>query len=160
MKFNSVQLSFETFFDIIGNFSAFRPDWSEPVFPIWCIIIFSKIANLWSPLAPLLGKIEICVHWLFYIKFNSKQLLFGIFFDIIGNFCRIQPWNESIFTFWCITILSKMASLWNPPASPLQEREKYAYWLFCRKFYSGHFLSAKFVDISGIFCSVQIIDYF
>ncbi len=37
--------------------------------------------HLWSSLPPLLGQIQICFHWAFCRKFNSKQLLFEAFSD-------------------------------------------------------------------------------
>ncbi len=51
-------------------------------------VYYFKNDNSWSPLVPLLGYIEICVQWDFCRKFNSTQLLFQAFFDIIGIFMR------------------------------------------------------------------------
>ncbi len=48
-------------------------------------------SNLWSPLPPLLGYIEVCLRWVFRRKFNSAQFLFKAFFDTINNFCSVQP---------------------------------------------------------------------
>ncbi len=58
-----------------------------------------KYINLSSPVAQLLGEVDICAYWLFLTKFNSEQLLFEQFFDIIGNFDRVQPESESTFLF-------------------------------------------------------------
>ncbi len=52
---------------------------------------FSKY--LWKKL------IDICAHWFFCTKFNSQQLLFEQFFDIIDNFRSVQPESESTFPF-------------------------------------------------------------
>ncbi len=40
------------------------------------------MTNLWRPLAPLLGEIEICIYRIFCRKFNTVQLLFETFFDM------------------------------------------------------------------------------
>ncbi len=52
---------------------------------------YLKHINLWSPLAPLLEEIDMCVHYLFCRKFNAQQLLFEAFSDIIGNFGSLEP---------------------------------------------------------------------
>ncbi len=54
---------------------------------------YSLICETWQylePLAPLLWEIKICAHWVFYRKFNSQELLFEAFFDIISNFGSIE----------------------------------------------------------------------
>ncbi len=120
-----------------------------------------------EPLAPLLGGgIKIRVYWLICTKFNSGQLLFETFFDVIGNFCSIPPWSELFFSFWCIIFLSKKANFWSPLASILGEIEIRLYWRFCRQFYFVQFLFDAFFNIIGIFCSIlskksetKIIDY-
>ncbi len=58
-----------------------------------------KHINLSSPLAPLQGEIGMCIHWLFCMKLNAKQLLFKVFFDIMRIFGSVQPWSESPFPF-------------------------------------------------------------
>ncbi len=44
--------------------------------------------HLWRPLASLLWKIHICVHWVFCTKLISEQ---EAFFDIIPVFGRVEP---------------------------------------------------------------------
>ncbi len=39
------------------------------------------MANLWNPLAPLLGEIDICAHWVLWSKFDFIQFLFKAFFN-------------------------------------------------------------------------------
>ncbi len=72
-KFNSEQLSFESFFDTIGIFGSVQK-WIY--FPIPVHYKYIKNGKLWSPPVPLLGEIEICVHYVFSRKFNSQQFLF------------------------------------------------------------------------------------
>ncbi len=48
------------------------------------------MANVWSPLSPLLGEVEICIQWVFCRKFDFGQFLFKTFFDIIKSFGRNQ----------------------------------------------------------------------
>ncbi len=88
-------------------------------------ILFTGVgmANLWRSLAPLLGEIEICLHWVFCRKFNLKQLLFAAFFYIIGTFCSVPPRSDCTFPFQCI--LSKMANFWCPMALLLEEMKTY-----------------------------------
>ncbi len=58
---------------------------------------FFKNDNLWTPLAPLLGEIQLCVHWVFCRKFNSEQLLYEAFFYIIRIFCNVLPKRNALF---------------------------------------------------------------
>ncbi len=90
-KFNSQQLLFDT----MGNFDSVEPP-SESTFPVQYIITFQRWQSFEVP-SSTLGEIEVCDHWLFCTKFNSQQLLFEQFFDIIGNFCSFQPESESTF---------------------------------------------------------------
>ncbi len=55
---------------------------------------YFKHYNLWRPLAPLLGKIDICAFEFFCVKFNSEQFLFKAFFDVIGIFYRITSYTS------------------------------------------------------------------
>ncbi len=66
-----------------------------------------KHINFSSPLAPLLGEIEMCVHWLFCMKFNSQQLLFEQFFDLTCNFTYflIPMYNNILRDHFCDTRL-------------------------------------------------------
>ncbi len=89
-KFNAQQLLFELFSDIIGNFDSVEPK-IESTFLFQYNIIFLKHINFSSPLAPLSREIDMCAHWLFYTKFNSQELLFEQFFDIIFNFGVFSP---------------------------------------------------------------------
>ncbi len=105
-----------------------------------------------GPLPPLLVEIEIRVHQLSYIKFNSGQFSFETFFYIIVNFCFIQPWSEPIFS-----ILVKFFQKWqvlDPPLllpSLLGEKKILVYWLICIKFNSGQLSFKTFFDIIGKF---------
>ncbi len=64
-KFNFRQLLIEQFFDIICTFGSIQPK-TEPTFPYQRII--SKMVNLWWPVAPLLGQVEIYVQRVFLYK--------------------------------------------------------------------------------------------
>ncbi len=48
------------------------------------------MANVWSPLVPLRGEVEIYIPKVFCRKFNFGQLLFDALFDTIGTFDRNQ----------------------------------------------------------------------
>ncbi len=78
------------------------------------------------------------------VGFKSLISLVGVwgcsFFNIIGNFCSIQPRNEPtcILPFWCNTIFfKKMANLWSLLPPLLGEIEICVVRLFYIKFYSG-----------------------
>ncbi len=60
-----------------------------------------------------MGEIDKCAHGLFRTKFNSKQLLFEQFFDIIGS---VQVKNESTFPFQ-YNIISETHQPFEPPSS-------------------------------------------
>ncbi len=47
------------------------------------------------PLAPILGEKDICAHGPFCTKFNSEQLLFKSFFDVMRIFGSIEPQSVS-----------------------------------------------------------------
>ncbi len=51
-------------------------------------------------------------------KFNSQQLLFEQFFDIIGNFGSLHPKNESIFLFQCNIIFETYQYIEPPSSTP------------------------------------------
>ncbi len=82
-------------------------------FPFLCLNF--KHMNLWSPLAPLEGGIDICAQWLFCKEFNTNKLLFEWFFDVYFWQCSTK--SESTFpllhiiTFESIKILSPPAPL-------------------------------------------------
>ncbi len=66
------------------------------------ISVYYKISNvliLWSPSVALVGEIDICAHGHFCTKFNSKQLLFEPFFDVMRIFGGIEPQSESDFPY-------------------------------------------------------------
>ncbi len=81
----STKNSVETYLYLFQSWS-----WALQRFAI-CIPLnyISIMANVWWPLSPLLGDIKVCIHWVFCTKFNFRQLLFEVFFDIIGIFCSI-----------------------------------------------------------------------
>ncbi len=60
-------------------------------FPIFEHYNISKNNNLWSSLALHLGEIDVCAHWLFCKEFNTQQLLFETFLDIIHIFGSVEP---------------------------------------------------------------------
>ncbi len=62
---------------------------SESTFPFQYLINF-KLVNLWSPLAPLPGEIDLVRLRIFCRKFNFQQVLFEVFFDVIGIFGSIE----------------------------------------------------------------------
>ncbi len=51
-----------------------------------------------------------CVHYLFFMKFNIQELLFEAFSDIINNFGNIEPKTESTFPFQYILLLQRWQS--------------------------------------------------
>ncbi len=59
--------------------------------PSFSALEYFKHINLWSSLAPLLGKIDICAHWVFCRKLNSEQFLCETFFDIIDILAALSP---------------------------------------------------------------------
>ncbi len=80
---------FEAFFDMTGIFAVFGPK-ENLLFYSNTLKIF-KNGNLWRPLTPVLGKIEICAIGIFCGKFNSEQLLYEAIFDLIYSFRNILP---------------------------------------------------------------------
>ncbi len=88
-KFNSKQF-FKVFCNIIVLFAAFHP---KVNLLTHSDTLYLKNGNLWSPLAPLLREMEICFHWVFCRKSNSKQVYFNMFFDIIGIFFLVFSLN-------------------------------------------------------------------
>ncbi len=52
-----------------------------------------------SPSSTCEGDRHICARGLFCMKFNSEQLLFEAFFDVMRIFGSVQPQNESNFPF-------------------------------------------------------------
>ncbi len=60
---------------------------------------YFKDDNLWSPVSPLPGEIDICTHKPFRMKFNAQQLLLEPFFDIMRIFSSIELYSESSFPF-------------------------------------------------------------
>ncbi len=66
-------------------------------FPHSSTLKYFKNDNLWTPLAPLLGEIQLCVHWVFCRKFNSKQLLYEAFFWYNPYFLQCSAQNERLF---------------------------------------------------------------
>ncbi len=74
-------------------------------------------AQKWkTPLAPLQGETDKCVYGLFCTKFNSEQLLFEAFFDVMRIFGSFEPQSESNFLFLYIIRFQIYWSL-EPPTS-------------------------------------------
>ncbi len=63
-----------------------------------------------------------CAHSLFCTKFNSQQLLFEQFFDIISNFNNVQQENEFTFPFQHNIIFETYQSSKAPSSAPLGDR--------------------------------------
>ncbi len=61
----------------------------------FCTWQYFKDGNLWCPLAPFLGEIDIGAYWLFSIEFNA-QFLFKAFLDVMCIFGSVEPQSESI----------------------------------------------------------------
>ncbi len=109
------------------------------VFSISVHFKFQKYKSL-EPQAPLVGEIDIYIHGLFCTKFNSKQLLFEQFFDIIGNFGSIQSGKESIFLFQ-YNIIFETYQFFEPPSStPGRDRHEFVQNLILNNFYLNSFL--------------------
>ncbi len=78
------------------------------------------------PLVPLMGEIRHVRPLIFFCtKFNSQQLLFEQFFDIINNFGNIQPENESTFTFQYNIILETNQSFEPLGSTPGWDRHEH-----------------------------------
>ncbi len=60
-------------------------------FPIFEYYNTSKDDNLWRPLAPLLGEMDVCAHWLVCTEFNAQQLLFEAYLDLTYVFSSMEP---------------------------------------------------------------------
>ncbi len=88
MKFNSQQLLFEPLFNISGNFGSLQPK-NEFTFPFQYNIIFETYQSFDPPSSTPSRDRDLCPV-IFCTKFNSQQLLFEQFFDIIGNICSVQ----------------------------------------------------------------------
>ncbi len=69
-----------------------------------------------------MGEIDICAYGLFCAKFDSKQLLFEQFFDIIGNFSSVQSENEPTFPFQYSIIFETYQSFKTPSSTPGGDR--------------------------------------
>ncbi len=90
-------LLFEVFFVIIVIFCSIWSQ-SEPTFPFQYIIIFIiKITNVCSLPSSTCVGMKTCAQWAFCRKLNFMQLLFGVFFNIIGIFGSIHSKNEPTF---------------------------------------------------------------
>ncbi len=62
----------------------------------FCALIDFKHTDLRTPLAPLMGEIDVHVRELFCTKFNSEQLSFEAFFDVMRILGSVEHKNESI----------------------------------------------------------------
>ncbi len=114
-------------------------------YKIWKMEIFG------SSLAPLLKKIEICVHWVFCGKFNSEQLLLEAFFNILNPYCLQHSTIK--WTYFLIPVhnkISKMEIFGVPLAPFLGEIEISVHWVFCGKFNSEQLLFEGFFEIIHI----------
>ncbi len=76
---------------------------SSPGVELCCfsISVHYKISNvlMFRAPPPLMGEIDICSCGLLCTKFNSEQLFFKAFFDVIRIFGSTEPQSESNFLF-------------------------------------------------------------
>ncbi len=113
-----------------------------------------KHGNLWSALAPLMGKTDTGAWELFCTKFNSEQLLFETFFIVTLFLAVLNPKVNLIFHF-CTIYDFKNTDLWRPLAPFVWEMGISARELFCLKFNSKQLLFEAFFDIMRILGSVE-----
>ncbi len=132
-KFNAQQLLFEAFFNITDSFGSVEHELN--LLSHFSAIEYLKHINFWSPLAPLLGTIDMCAQGLYCTKFNSQQLLFEAFFNIIGSFGSVEPWTESTFPFQYNKIFETYQFL-ELLAPLLGAIDICNLWVFCTKFNS------------------------
>ncbi len=85
-KFNSELLLIEAFFVWCVFLAALSPKLNV----IWHFSTISYF-NLLIPLVPLREEIDICSHGLFCTKFNSEQLLFEAFLNVLRIFGSTEP---------------------------------------------------------------------
>ncbi len=118
----------------------------------FCTLQDFRYTDLWNTLAKLVGEIDICAGELFCMKFNSEQLLFEAFFDVLRIVGITEPQSESNFPFLYIIRFQMYSSL-EPSSSTLGEiciRR-----LFCTKFNSDQLLFEAFSDVMRIFGSIE-----
>ncbi len=108
MEFNSQQLLFEAFLDIMHIFGSVVAQ-SEYTLPFLYVIIFQCWQSLET--SSLLGKIDVCVHWLFCTEFHARQLLFKAFLDITRIFGNADAWSEYTLPFLFLIIFQRWHSL-------------------------------------------------
>ncbi len=134
MKFNPEQLLFEAFFDILCIFSTSLSPKLNLV-SHFCTLKDFKHTDLWSPLAPLMGEIDLCAQELFCMKFNSEQILFEPFFNVLRIFGITELQSESnrpflrFYRYWSLE-----------PLTPLMGRSDFFVWnSISNNFYSKLF---------------------
>ncbi len=137
------------------------------LFSCFCALLFFKDENLLSLLAPLWGKIDICVRELFCTKLNFEQLLFKAFFDAIRIFGSVErePQTESTFPFLYIILFQRGQSLKLPSSTPGGDRHAptdfFVRSLMFNNFYLKHFwmrcvflaVSSPKVNLLSNFCT-------
>ncbi len=69
------------------------------------------------------GETEIGVRFVFCGKFNSEQLLFEAFFNIICIICCVQPQSESTSSFQYVVRYEQWKSLESPSSTPGGDRD-------------------------------------
>ncbi len=84
---------------------------------VFSISVHYKIQMYWSsePQLHLCGKWDICARRLFCTKFNSEQLLFKPFFDVMRIFGSIEPQSEFNLPFLYI---KRFWTYWSWQAGP------------------------------------------
>ncbi len=106
IKFSTKQLSGHIFLSLpIVELGVSK----DSLFAFQCIIF--KKWQMFGPLSPHLGDIEICCYWVFCRKLNFGQLLFEVFFDIIGAFGSVLCQSEPTFPYSPL-YFKRMANVW------------------------------------------------
>ncbi len=98
-----------------------------------------------EPLAPLQGKIDICVRGLFCTKFKFEQLLFKVFFDAMRIFAASRP-KLNLLPRFCTLLFFKDG--YPSSLTPLRKGgiDICTRGLFCRKFNFKQLLFKAFFD--------------
>ncbi len=86
------------------------------------------------------------------MKFNFRQFLFEVFFDITGIFCSVPPQSKPTFPFQYILIfILKMANVFRPLTPFLKGNKNKRPMIFLLKIQFIQFLFEVFFNIIGIF---------
>ncbi len=98
---------FNNFFPAITTCNYWFSSKKIKEFVIWLFVV----SNFQFLSAQLDGIIEVLLYFQngesFLWEFNSEQLSFELFFNMINIFCKDQPWSEPTFPYQCLKILKK-----------------------------------------------------